>query len=245
MKAMIFAAGLGTRMQPLTNNRPKALVEVDGTALLELVIRKLKFFGISEIIINVHYLADQIEAFLSQKNNFGISITFSDERSQLLDTGGGLQKASWFFDDGQPFLICNTDILSDINLHELLRFHQATGSIATLAVQDRKSSRYLLFDEKNILSGWLNLAKSEVRLCRTTEKNLKMRAFSAFQIVNPTIFNYFPQNKSVFSIIETYLKAAECEQIIGFDHSNDVWIDVGTTEKLKEATEVLTRIPLA
>ena len=241
---MIFAAGLGTRMQPLTNNIPKALVPVNGSPLLELVIRRLKYFGISEIIINVHYLADQIEEFLKTNNNFGISITLSDERAQLLDTGGGLKKASWFFNDEQPFLICNTDILSDINIDELLRFHLSNQSIATLAVQDRKSSRYLLFDEKSTLSGWLNIGKGEVLLCRTAEKSLKMRAFSAFQIVNPAIFKYFPEDKTVFSIIDTYLNAAQFEQIKGFEHNKDLWIDVGTMEKIAEATEVLKNIPL-
>lgn len=244
MKAMIFAAGLGTRMKPLTDSIPKALVEVDGSPLLELVIRRLKLFGIKEIIVNVHYLADQIEAFLQRNDNFGISITISDERELLLDTGGGLQKAGWFFSDGQPFLICNTDILSNIDIEALAAFHHSTSAIATLAVQQRKSSRYLLFDQKRILSGWLNTTKGEVRLCRTSEKDLKMHAFSAFQIVNPAIFRYFPKDKVVFSIIDTYLQAAQHELIAGFEHNDDLWIDVGTREKIAEAATIVKSIPL-
>ena len=244
MKAMIFAAGLGTRMKPLTDSKPKALVEVEGTPLLELVIRRLKFFGIREIIINLHYLADQIEDFLQKNNNFGVSITLSDEREQLLDTGGGLRKAGWFFDDGNPFLVCNTDILSNIDIEALSAFHHSNSAIATLAVQQRKSSRYLLLDDSNVLSGWMNVGSGEVRLCRSTAQNLRMRAFSAFQIISPSLFRYFPQDKTVFSIIDTYLHAAQFEQIAGFDHSNDVWIDVGTIEKVVEAGAVLKSISL-
>jgi len=146
MKAMIFAAGKGTRLQPLTNDIPKALVKVNNITLLEIIINKLKHFGFNDIIINVHHFAEQIKDFLNKNNNFGIKITISDESSLLLETGGGLKKAAWFFDDNKPFLIHNVDILSDINLSELYDFHIQSQSLATLAVMHRITSRYFLFD---------------------------------------------------------------------------------------------------
>jgi NDP-sugar pyrophosphorylase family protein len=242
MKAMIFAAGLGTRMRPATDNLPKALIPIDGVPLLEIIIRQLKCFDIKDIIINIHYLADQIEAFFADNQNFDINIQISDERSLLLETGGALQKASWFFDDEQPFLVCNTDILSNIDLSQFLEQHKKNASIATLAVQNRKSSRYLLFNNENQLCGWMNTGQCKVKLSRLADKELKMRAFSAFQIIHPSIFKYFPEKQSVFSIIDTYLLASEHNLISAFDHSADQWIDVGTPEKISAAVSVLRSI---
>jgi len=148
MKAMIFAAGLGTRLYPITQTTPKALIKVKNIPLIEIVIRRLMMFGYNEIIINIHHLADQIEQFVQSKNDFGIRIAFSDERDKLLDTGGGLKKASWFFDDGKPFLVHNVDVISDIDFGQLMERQIDSKALATLAVKTRPSSRYLLFNHQ-------------------------------------------------------------------------------------------------
>ena len=156
MKAMIFAAGLGTRLKPLTDHMPKALVPVAGKPMLEHVIEKLKASGFNEIVINVHHFGNQIIDFLKEKDNFGIQIWISDETEELLDTGGGIKKAAHFFDE--PFLVHNADILSNVNLKDLYEFHQASKNDATLLVSPRKTVRYLLFNEENRLCGWVNKA---------------------------------------------------------------------------------------
>lgn len=235
---MVFAAGLGTRMRPITDTIPKALVPVDGVPLLEIVIRRLIQFGICDIIVNVHYMADQIEDFLAKNEYFGVNIVVSDERDLVLETGGGLRKASWFFDDGKPFLVCNTDVLSDINLHKLYQQHVDSQAIATLAIQNRKTSRYFLFDSKQRLSGWLNTKSGEVKMCRLESTELQMMAFSTFQILDQRIFDYFPKNKNVFSTIEVFLAAAQNEIIMGYEHSDDAWIDVGTPANIEPATAI-------
>lgn len=158
MKAMILAAGLGTRLRPLTNNRPKALVELNGRTLLEITAARLASFGVTDFIINVHHFADQVAAFLKSKNNFGFRIALSQEDDLLLDTGGGLKKASWFFlDDSshpdEPFLIHNVDVVSNIDLRQMLQFHKDHRALATLAVQSRDSARQLLFDNALQLVG--------------------------------------------------------------------------------------------
>ncbi|MDD3541727.1 MAG: sugar phosphate nucleotidyltransferase, partial [Petrimonas sp.] len=163
MKAMIFAAGLGTRLKPLTDTMPKALVPVAGKPLLWHTIQKLKAAGFDEIIINVHHFAGQIRQYIQDNNRFGIRIEFSDETQALLDTGGGIKKASWFFDDEKPFLIHNVDILSDIDLQNLYHFHTNSNSVATLVVSERKTSRYLLFDKNNHLAGWINEKSGETK----------------------------------------------------------------------------------
>ena len=241
MKAMIFAAGLGTRMKPLTDTIPKALVPVNGTPLLEIVIRRLMYFGIEDIIINVHYMSEQIEDFLAQKNNFGVDIVISDEREKVLETGGGLKKAQWFFDDKKPFLICNTDILCDIDIHRLQAQHAENQSIATLAVQKRTTSRYLLFDEKNNLSGWLNTKSGEVKLSRNEAKKLQMLAFSSFQILETKIFDYLPKDKDVFSTIDLFLSVSEKEIIKSYEIQAK-WLDVGTPQNIPQAEELLKEL---
>ncbi len=164
MKALIFAAGLGTRLRPLTNDRPKSLVEVNGVTLLEIAIRRLIGAGCREIIVNVHHFAEQIIDFIEKNGQFGIQIAVSDEREQLLDTGGGLKKAAWFFDDGQPFLVCNADVLTDMDLAHFYQKHLESHAIATLAVRRRTTSRYFLFDEKMHLCGWQNAKTGEEKL---------------------------------------------------------------------------------
>jgi len=238
MRAMILAAGLGTRLKPLTDSTPKALIKINGRTLIELQIKKLKAEGIDQIIINVHHFAIQIKDYLKANNYFNCLIEISDESEKLLDTGGGLKKASHFFSDGKPFLVYNVDIISNIDIKKLLDFHTASSAIATLAVQDRESSRKFLFDSKMILYGWRNEQSGEQIISRTGQSELTKYSFSGVQIVDPKIFKYFP-DKDVFSLVELYLSAAKVEKIIGYVHNEDEWIDVGKIENIKKAESFL------
>lgn len=240
MKAMIFAAGKGIRLKPLTDYTPKALVEINGKPLLELVIKKLISSGVKEIIINVHYLADQIIDFLKRNNNFGIRIEISDESNHLLDTGGGLKKASWFFDDNQPFILHNTDIVSNINLNHLIGYHESKKAIATLAIRNRISSRYFLFNDTYELCGWKNI-KTEKEIITKKSNQLNEYAFSGIHFINPEIFKYF-QSEERFSIINTYMDLSKIRTISGYQHNKDYWFDIGTQEKLSEAEDHLNSI---
>ena len=174
MKALIFAAGLGTRLRPLTNDKPKALVEINGMPLLEIIIRRLKFFGVKDIIINVHHFAPLVKNFLKKKNNFDINIAISDETDLLLDTGGGLKKCADFFSDGKPFIIHNVDILSDIDLKKMYDAHVKSKALATLSTRHRATSRYLLFNKKNTLHGWMNVRSGKMIMCRKKKGKLNL-----------------------------------------------------------------------
>lgn len=241
MKAFILAAGLGTRLKPITDTKPKALVEVNGISLLELTIKRLIKSGFNQVIINVHHFADQIIEFLKEKNNFGIEIKISDERDLLLDTGGGLKKASWFFDDNKPFLVHNVDILSDIDLSQLYNHHLQSNSVATLAVQSRKSSRYFLFDEKKNLCGWKNEKTNEIKIPRNPVGLLTQFAFSGIQVLDPKIFSMMP-GKDIFSLVELYLSIASNHPITYFNHDNSYFLDLGKKENLIEAEKFIQKI---
>jgi NDP-sugar pyrophosphorylase family protein len=240
MKAMIFAAGLGTRLRPLTNDRPKALVEVNGVSLLEHNIRRLMHFGVTEIIVNTHHFSEKIEALLKEKNNFGIRIEVSHEVGQPLETGGGLKKAAWFFEGDAPFLICNADVLSNIDLQKLYAAHLANDAIATYAVQKRDTSRYMLHNTEGVLCGWLNTKTKVVRMGRMAS-NLEMCSFSSFHVVSPRIFATAPQ-EDFFSIIDWYLSICDKYKIVGWRHDADVWCDVGKPETLLEASKIVDKL---
>lgn len=225
MKAMIFAAGLGTRLRPLTNNLPKALVPYKGKPLLQVVIEKLKSFGFDTLIINVHHFADKIIDFLEKNNYFDTEIIISDERRKLLDTGGGLYFARKYFDE--DFLIHNVDIISDIDLKKLAEYHKKNTFLATLAVQNRASNKKLYFDSENNLCKWKNEITAEEKIARNCQISRGF-AFSGIHFVSPRIFEYM--SNGVYSIIETYLKAAVNENIKCFDHSDDFWRDMGKPE---------------
>ena len=228
MKAIIFAAGLGTRLKHLTEHTPKALVKAGDITLLEHVITKLKQAEVNEIIINVHHFYEQIIDFI-QKNNFGIKICFSIEDEKLLDTGGGLKKASWFFDDNKPFFIHNVDVISDINLQEMLDVHLRENAMATLAVRNRITQRYFLFDATNRLCGRENLNTGECILLPNSppKTELNRLAFSGIHVVSPTIFEYMP-SKDVFPITELYLNIPH--KIIAYQHDYGQWKDMGKIE---------------
>ena len=240
MKAMIFAAGLGTRLRPLTDNRPKALVEINGVSLLEVNIRRLIHFGVREIIINTHHFAEQIAAFVTQKNQFGVRIVLSHEVERPLETGGGLKNAAWFFDDNQPFLVCNADILSNIDLQKLVASHQNSNALATFAIQQRDTSRYVLHSPDGRLGGWMNVKTKVVKIKRAVSE-LGMYSFSCFHVINPAIFATAPA-EDYFSIIDWYLKIADTHQIMGYRHDDDLWCDVGKPETLAEAAQIIDRI---
>lgn len=238
MKAMIFAAGLGTRLKPLTNNKPKALVEINGKPLLEVVIQRLKEYGFNEIIVNVHHYAHHVTDFLRQKKNFNIHIEISDESDLLLDTGGGLKKAAWFFNDGQPFLVHNVDIISDINLTELCEAHINSRSVSTLAVRNRRSSRYFLFDDTLQLCGWENVKTGVKKISRYSSPELTQLAFSGIQMMSPSIFNYIDESGG-FSITNTYIQLCATQKITGFLHNDSFWMDLGKPESIKIAEDIL------
>ena len=242
MKAMIFAAGLGTRLRPLTNDRPKALVEVKGVTLLEINIRRLIHFGVREIIINTHHFAEKIKAFLEQKGNFGIRIVISHEVEKPLETGGGLKQAAWFFDDNKPFFICNADILSNIDLSKMYAYHLKNSALATYAIQRRDTSRYMLHDTEGVLCGWMNTNTKTVKIARCQSAAvLSMDAFSCFHVVNPAIFKTTPDG-DFFSIIDWYLKICNAYPIVGYRHDDDIWCDIGTPQTLAEAAKIVDKL---
>lgn len=231
---MILAAGLGTRLQPLTDNLPKALVKIHDKTLLEIAINNLTKNGFDKIIINVHHFAEQVINFIEQ-NNFSAEITISDERGKLLDTGGGLKKASWFFNDSKPFLLYNVDIISNLNLQTLYEANIKSNSIATLTVRKRESSRYLLFNSGNILCGWKNTKTGEL-ISSCNIDLLDEFAFSGIHIIDPKIFSLMP-DADVFSMIDLYLDIMRDNKIIAHIDNDSFWLDVGNNESLKIAEE--------
>ncbi len=238
MKAMIFAAGLGTRLKPLTLAKPKALIELNGETLLGLQIKKLIGFGFNEIIVNVHHFAEQIINFLASQNNFGIRIAISDESGEILDTGGGLKKAAWFFDDGKPFLLHNVDVVTNLNLKEFYGFHLQQNSLATLAVRIRETTRFLLFDDRNTLIGWENISTGEKIIKRETEGDIQRLAFSGISVLSPEVLTEFP-DKKVFSLIDLFLNLAAKGKITAYIENESYWFDIGTKEKLFKAERFL------
>lgn len=233
MEAFIPSAGLGTRLKPLTDSIPKALVEINGTPLLEIIIRRLSNAGVNHFVINTHHFSEKIHEFLELKKYFNASIDISDEKNLLLDTGGGFKKASAFLKE-ENFLIHNVDILSGISIKSFMDFHIQNGFTATLAVQERESSRYFLFDEEKLLCGWENIKTGEKKITRTPAGGLRRFAFSGIHTVNRKIFRFFPPQE-VFSIIDFYLSIAGDYPIAYFDHSETDFIDLGKIENLKEA----------
>ena len=238
---MIFAAGLGTRLKPITDSIPKALVPINGKPLLQLVIEKLKQSGFDEIIVNVHHFPDQIIDFLKANNSFGIRIEVSDERDELLDTGGGIRKAAWFFDDGKPFLVHNVDILSNLDLKALYLQQLQTDSLATLAVSRRDTFRYLLFSESLRLNGWINERTGETKPAGFTpdESHVKL-AFAGIQVLSPAVFDLMKPLQPKFPIMDFYLSNAPTEIISGFIPNDFNMLDVGKLNVLDEAEKFVT-----
>ncbi|NTW23952.1 MAG: nucleotidyltransferase family protein [Lentimicrobium sp.] len=241
MKALILAAGLGTRLKPLTNQTPKALLPIGPYTLLQFAILKLKNSGFNELIINVHHHADQVISYLDKNKNFGCTLAISDEREQLLDTGGGIKKAAWFFNDNLPFLVYNVDIVTDLDLQLLYEHHKKYQNIATLVVRDRKTSRYLLFDNNMQLSAWKNVSTGEKRIAKPTAEPLSPYAFSGIHVINPQLFSLM-EVQDRFSIIDTYLRIAATHPIGGYLDNSQLWADAGKPESLAEAGEIAEKI---
>ena len=237
---MILAAGLGTRLRPLTDNRPKALVEVGGRAMLEITLARLRSFRIIDVIINAHHFADMVVDYLQAHNNFGMNIVISREEV-LLDTGGGLKRAADFFlkhsaDGEEPFVLHNVDVISTIDLRRMLQFHTEHQALATLAVQDRKTSRYLLFDEASQLCGRRVGESSTPELVREPEL-LQALAFSGIHVISPRLLTMMSE-EGVFSIINCYLRlAAAGEKIMGFRADQYYWRDLGRPEHVAKAAK--------
>jgi NDP-sugar pyrophosphorylase family protein len=241
MKAMVLAAGLGTRLRPLTNDRPKALVEVAGRTLLEITLARMREFGVNEVIVNVHHFADMVVEYLKARQNFGMRIEVSREE-ELLDTGGGLKKAGWFFLEGpsqdEPFYLHNVDVISTIDLHRMMEFHVAKKALATLAVQDRQTSRYLLFDEEGELCG--RRAGDTVEAVRAAARTTEL-AFSGVHVISPRLLGALAEERA-FSIVNSYLRlAGEGERIIAFRADEYYWRDLGKVESVKRAEEEMGR----
>jgi len=241
MKAMIFAAGLGTRLQHLTNNKPKALVNLNGVPLLQHVIFKLKKAGINEMIINIHHFGNQIIQFLQDNNNFGCKISISDERNTLLETGGGLKKAANLLAGHEPILIYNADIISDIDINALANSHIENDAIATLAMSTRPGSRKLVFDSKNFLCCWENTQTNEIKPARTPVGTTESLSFSGIHIISPKLLQLITE-KGKFSIIEVYLRLAKDYKISSTIPNCNYWFDAGKIETLKEAEKFLNAL---
>lgn len=237
-QAIIFSAGLGTRLKPLTDTLPKALMTVNGKTMLQRNIEKLIAAGCRTIVVNVHHFPEMIRDFLAANHNFGITIHISDERGAILDTGGGLAHAAHFFDRNAPIVAHNVDVLSNLDLNEVMQYHTQRNSLATLVVRNRETQRYFLFDNQMRLCGWQNKATGEHIL-----KNDKILtqltplAFSGIHIIEPSIFSFIVQ-KGKFSIIDLYLQLADTQIISGFDDTSSQWIDIGKPEQLEKAQKM-------
>jgi NDP-sugar pyrophosphorylase family protein len=236
MKAMILAAGLGSRLKPWTDNHPKALAVVNGKSLLQRNIEYLQQFGIREVIVNVHHFADQITEAVTQNNGWGSVITISDETDVVLETGGGLKKAAWYFAGEQDFVLMNVDILTDLDLQLMIHQHLEMQSLATLAVSERATSRYFLFNRNNILSGWRNVKTGEEKIVRPSAE-LIQKAFSGIHVVNADLFGLI-RYSGKFSMVDLYLDLAGEHTITGYDHTGAKLIDVGKPESIEQAEKV-------
>jgi NDP-sugar pyrophosphorylase family protein len=239
MKAMILAAGLGTRLRPLTDDRPKALVEVAGRTLLEIAIARLRESGVREVIVNVHHFAGMVTQYLREKKHFGMRIEISEEEN-LLDTGGGLKKAAGFFlEDGPaapPFILHNVDVISTIDLRRMLDVHTQNQALATLAVQQRQTSRYLLFDEQQRLCGRRLVKEQKTELVRPSVRFEEL-AFCGIHVIAPRLLTMMSE-EGAFSIIQTYLRLAGAEErILAYRADGDSWRDLGTPESIARAAE--------
>lgn len=232
MKGMILAAGLGTRFKPWTDKHPKALAVINGKSLLQRNIEYLQRAGIYEVVINVHHFADQIEYAIANNKGWGSQIIISDERDEVLETGGGLMKASRHLMD-DAFVLMNVDILVGLDLSMMIAYHRKLMPLATLATTNRKTSRYFLFDHLENLCGWKNTKTGEEKIIRNTVDKMP-RAFSGIHVIDSRLFSLV-KFSGKFSMVDVYLSLAEVEIIKSFDHSDTSFIDVGKPEAVTVA----------
>lgn len=232
-KAMILAAGLGTRLKPWTDHHPKALAVVNGKSLLQRNVEYLQQYGVKDIIVNVHHFAGQIIDAIEKNKGWGSNISISDEQDEVLETGGGLKKAAPYFKDSANFILMNVDVLTDIPLNQLISYHLKHKPLATLATTNRKTSRYFLFNNENQLSGWTNVEKGDTKITRQAD-HYEKKAFSGIHIISNRIFSLI-QQEGKFSMVDVYLALSSTEEIQSFDHSNTHFIDVGKPESINKA----------
>ena len=236
MKPMILAAGLGTRLKPWTDHHPKALAEVGGKSLLQRNIEYLQQFGIKEVIVNVHHFAGQIEEAIKRNDGWGSEITISDETAEVLETGGGLKKVAWYFKDENEFVLMNVDILTDLNLTAMIQQQQNSNALATLAVTERKTSRYFLFNSKDELVGWRNVNTGEEKMAKQSFE-VKQKAFSGIHVISSRLLEHLTMGGK-FSMVDVYLQLANEHVIQAFDHSVSRFIDVGKPESIEKAEQM-------
>ncbi|MFW5753548.1 MAG: nucleotidyltransferase family protein [Marinilabiliaceae bacterium] len=241
MNAMIFAAGLGSRLRPLTDKKPKALIEVNGRPLLEIALRKMEHAGINKVVVNIHHHRDQILNFLENFQTSGMEILISDEKDKLLDTGGGLIKARPLFDPEDSVLLYSVDIVTTADISAFIRFHETENPLASLMVKNRPTSRYLLFDDQMQLAGWKNTHSGETIMTRPV-MNPVQKGFQGIHIVSPAFFEQIEET-GPFPITQPYLRLAATHKIKGFEPTNDIWFDIGTPEKLRNTEQFIRQHP--
>jgi NDP-sugar pyrophosphorylase family protein len=235
MKAMIFAAGKGTRLGEITDSIPKALVDINGKTALSIAVENCTRFGFDDIIVNVHHFADMVKEEVERLISSGYKITISDERDKLLETGGGLFKARHFF-NSKPFLLYNVDIVTDLDLKKLYDFHLEKNGLATLSVRNRPGNRFLLVDEEGLLKGWRNKATGEEILISKAGGHLKETGFSGIHVVDPDIFNYMEEG--IYTMTTLYLRLAKHHKIYTYQDNSGYWSDIGTPETLQKARQM-------
>ena len=238
MKAMIFSAGLGTRFKPWTDKHPKALAVVNKKTLLQRNIEYLQKFDINDVVVNVHHFPEQVIKALERHKGWGSNVEISDESDALLDTGGGLMKAKDLLNDGEAILTINVDILTELNLKQFLSHHQQQNAVITLAVMDRKSNRYLLFNKYDRLIGWRNTKTGEEKIA-IQAKDIFQKAYSGIALFQPEVFDLV-KSTGKFSLIDMYLDLAEGNKIAGYDHTGDRFVDVGKPEGLTVAEQMFS-----
>ena len=236
VKAMLLAAGIGSRLKPFTDHHPKALAVVNGKSLLQRNIEYLQKNGVFDVVVNVHHFADQIIEALEKNKGWGSTVTISDETDAVLETGGGLQKAAWYFEDAEDFVVMNVDILTDMDLTAVIIQHRQQKPLATLAVSQRETSRYFLFDEHNILCGWRNVKTGEEKITRQPG-TLFQKAFSGIHVINSALLKLIKQ-QGKFSMVDVYLDLAKDHLISSFDHTGAKLIDVGKPESIAKAEAI-------
>jgi NDP-sugar pyrophosphorylase family protein len=238
-RAMLLAAGFGTRLKPFTDHHPKALAAVNGKSLLQRNIQYLQRYGIYEVIVNVHHFAEQIIQSIEDNKGWGSRITISDETGAILETGGGLKRAGWYFKEVNDFVLMNVDILTDLPLNEMMASHTSRQPLATLATSSRETSRYFLFDETNRLCGWKNVKTGEEKIMRRNTVAIP-KAFGGIHIISSEIFSLMKQQQKKFSMVDVYLSLCAQHDIFSFDHSGSKLIDVGRPESLAIANDAFT-----
>jgi len=239
VRGMILAAGLGTRLKPWTDHHPKALAMVNGRSLLQRNIEYLQQFGITEVIVNVHHFAEQIISAVENNRGWGSNITISDETDAVLETGGGLQKAGWYLQNEEAFVLMNVDILTDLNLTAMIQQHLNSAAIATLAVTERNTSRYFLFNDKSELCGWRNVSTGEEKIVKDS-LSTHPKAFSGIHVISGNIFKHLTK-EGKFSMVDVYLDLAKDHFIQSFDHSESKFIDVGKPESVEKAERMFVQ----